>query len=97
MTNIISHQFFSFQSDVYSFGITIIEMCENSIPYRDWERPKKFSEEVREIAALCMQKTPSKRPDVYKLKEHPFVKKAKGPKPLKEVLAEHKKKPEKVT
>jgi serine/threonine protein kinase len=92
-------------ADIWSFGITILELAQghapmarlaplkvlvNTIKYPPPELPpdssgKHFSKALREMASLCLNKDPTKRPTASKLLEHRFLKEAKK----KEFIVSH--------
>lgn len=92
-------------ADIWSFGITILELAQghapmarlaplkvlvNTIKYPPPELPpdssgKHFSKALREMASMCLNKDPSKRPTASKLLEHRFLKEAKK----KEFIVSH--------
>ncbi|CAO3649191.1 unnamed protein product [Mucor fragilis] len=82
---------YSVSSDVWSLGISLVEIAVGRYPYKydnmfaqlkaiiDDEPPSlpadTFSEEARDFVNSCLQKDPMKRPTYADLLEHPFVKK----------------------
>ncbi|KAF1799737.1 kinase-like domain-containing protein [Mucor lusitanicus] len=82
---------YSVSSDVWSLGISLVEIAIGRYPYKydnmfaqlkaiiDDEPPSlpadTFSEEARDFVNSCLQKDPMKRPTYADLLEHPFVKK----------------------
>lgn len=85
-------QGYGIRSDVWSLGITIVELATNEFPY-SWRNPfeqlkqvidgdapglpdDKFSPEFRDFVAQCLQKNADERPKYKGLLEHPFIKRA---------------------
>ncbi|KAI8370114.1 kinase-like domain-containing protein [Choanephora cucurbitarum] len=82
---------YTVSSDVWSLGISLVEIAVGSYPYKydnmfaqlkaiiDDEPPTlpadQFSEEAQDFVASCLQKDQLKRPTYADLLEHPFVKK----------------------
>ncbi|KAG1054111.1 hypothetical protein G6F43_003856 [Rhizopus delemar] len=82
---------YSVSSDVWSLGISLVEIAIGHYPYKydnmfaqlkaiiDDEPPslpsETFSIEACDFVAACLQKDPNKRPTYAELLEHPFIKK----------------------
>ncbi|KAG0756992.1 hypothetical protein G6F57_010771 [Rhizopus arrhizus] len=82
---------YSVSSDVWSLGISLVEIAVGHYPYKydnmfaqlkaiiEDEPPslpsESFSIEACDFVAACLQKDPNKRPTYAELLEHPFIKK----------------------
>ena len=82
---------YDFSADIWSIGITCIELAEGQAPYMGMAAMKiimsiinsdpptlsgsHFSKEFKDFVRLCLQKDPSKRPTAEMLLKHKFLQK----------------------
>jgi serine/threonine protein kinase len=81
---VVKDRKYSDKSDVYSLGITLIELLENTPPFNKLQRPKKVSSDCNDFINQCLAQDPAKRPTAVQLGLHPFL--AKAPVPSAELF-----------
>lgn len=66
------------KSDIYSLGIALTEIAENTPPFKQLQKPKKWSTEMSEFLAACCTGPFIKRPDAINILQHPFLDSARS-------------------
>jgi serine/threonine kinase 4 len=101
---VISRSLYNKKTDIWSLGITAIEMAEGEPPYshihpvramfviqknpaRGLTEPHKWSNEFNDFVRKCLTIDPKQRPTSKELLIHSFIRRARGPSLLSDLVA----------
>lgn len=98
---VIRQSGYDYKADIWSVGITALELALGDPPYADLHPMKalllipklspptltgSFSSAFKEFVSLCLQRNPNVRPTARSLLEHPFIRRAGSTTYLTEVI-----------